>query len=686
MTNRPMPPRGSNRPDPRRSHMGSRTIGTPPPRSALSSLLMWTVVGAAMLFAVAAGFLIGLAPTSLVRDEIVREVKAKTGRDLVVAGSTSLSLFPSLAVTLSDVAVSPPPGMVGEPTARIGRIDASIPFSALFTSRVDVTRLALHDPVIELRVDRDGRRSWEAKEDGSPRPAGTGAAAQSAPRAGNASGDVFRDIGIGDVRITNGIVRYLDERTGTRDEVRALDLTVTGGARNAPVEITGSADWRAERLEFSARLQPGLDGHTNATLALEGRRVSLGYQGRLALAGAPELDGTVTASAPSLRELMAWLGAGAPPSSDAGAFAFKGSVRTSGSTLTLSEADLTLGGTRATGSAVVDTGGVRPRVKADLQLSALDLGGDTGPQTPASAGSPQTGGTSAQQAQAGWSEETIDFGVLGLADIEAKLAIGRLGFGGLKLGQTTATVVLKDRVLKFGLDDTRLYEGRGRGVVSVDASGSNAAIGADLAFEGISILPMLTDTAEFDWLAGRTDLQVKLAGRGTSERAIAESLGGTASVKVVDGAIVGVNIPQIIRSVAKGRFSDLGQTGTEKTDFSEMTASFRVTDGVAETQDLRMLSPLMRMTAAGTIDVGRRQLDATLKPRLVGSLSGQGGAADLAGLEVPIRLSGPWSEPELNADIDSVLKDPDKAVETLKELGKQLDDSGLGDVLRKLFK
>jgi AsmA protein len=99
-----------------------------------------------------------------------------------------------------------------------------------------------------------------------------------------------------------------------------------------------------------------------------------------------------------------------------------------------------------------------------------------------------------------------------------------------------------------------------------------------------------------------------------------------------------------------------------------------------------MLSPLMRMNATGTIDVGRRQLDATLKPRLVGSLSGQGGAADLTGLELPIRLSGPWSEPQLSADIDAVLKDPDKAVETLKELGKQLDDSGLGDVLRKLFK
>jgi AsmA protein len=93
----------------------------------------------------------------------------------------------------------------------------------------------------------------------------------------------------------------------------------------------------------------------------------------------------------------------------------------------------------------------------------------------------------------------------------------------------------------------------------------------------------------------------------------------------------------------------------------------------------------MRMTATGTVDIGQHRLDATLKPRLVGSLSGQGGIRDLSGLELPVRLSGPWSDPQLSADIDSVLKDPDKAVEAIKQIGKQLEDSGFGETLRKLL-
>jgi AsmA protein len=279
----------------------------------------------------------------------------------------------------------------------------------------------------------------------------------------------------------------------------------------------------------------------------------------------------------------------------------------------------------------------------------------------------------------------IDLGSFGLADVDAKLAIGRLAYGGLKLSETAATVSLKDRVLKLNVDRAQLYEGRGHGTVSIDAAASTPAVAINLVFEEIAILPMLTDTSGFDWLSGRTNLQLTAAGQGASERAIVESLSGGAQVTIADGAIVGVNIPQIIRGLSQGRLSDFDQVATEKTDFSEMTATFRIANGVAETQDLTMLSPLMRLTATGTVDIGQRQIDATLRPRLVGSLAGQGGVRGLTGIEVPVRLSGPWEEPQLSADIDAVLKDPDKTVEAIKQIGKQLDESGVGEVLRKLF-
>ncbi|HXF54320.1 MAG TPA: AsmA family protein [Hyphomicrobiaceae bacterium] len=699
MMKRPFPSAASSRRDEMRSQgrdgarvpgrwSAGRHIGSPPRRSRLGSTLLFGGLALAALAAITVGFLLGMVPATLVRDELVRDVKVQTGRDLVVAGQTSVSFFPSLAVTMSDVSLSPPPGMAGEPTVRIRRVDATVPLSALFTSRVNVTSLLLTDPVFDLRVDRQGRRSWEHTDQWGAPPSISGSSPpghQRAPRSRS-----IEDTDIEEIRIVNGAVRYSDERTGMRHEATGLDLTISGGSKGNPIKAEGNLVWRAERLGFSARLGTSPSGQQNrpvdAAIAVRSPHLTVDYRGMAALGDSPHLDGTLTIGAPSLKGLADWLGAG-PPARDFGAVAFKSRIRGSTASLALMGAELTLAGSSATGTINVDTSGTRPHVRADLKVSALDLDAYSQPAAaaPGSAGRPPTAAGAAPPSAQGWSEDTIDLGPFGIADIDAKLALGRLTYGGMHVGQTSATVTLKNRVLRVSLDDARLYEGRGRGVISIDGTGGEPAVSVDLVFDQVSMLPMLTDAAGFDWLAGSTNLQLRLAGRGASERAIVESLSGSAAVRVVDGAIVGINIPQVVRSLRQGRFSDFTQVGTEKTDFTEMTANFRIEGGVAETENLSMLSPLMRLTATGTVDLGRRQLDATLRPRLVGSLSGQGGAQDLAGLELPIRLSGPWSEPQLSADIDAVLKDPDKAVEAIKEIGKQLDGSGLGEVLRKLL-
>src|SRR5438128_9646727 len=69
----------------------------------------YTALGLGCLLLGAVTFLIVAAPVELVRDRLIQEVKSRTGRDLVVAGSTSLVFFPRLAISLADVAFSAPP-------------------------------------------------------------------------------------------------------------------------------------------------------------------------------------------------------------------------------------------------------------------------------------------------------------------------------------------------------------------------------------------------------------------------------------------------------------------------------------------------------------------------------------------------------------------------------------------------
>src|SRR5204863_9644787 len=122
-------------------------------------------------------FLIVAAPVDLVRDRLVQQVKSRTGRDLVVSGSTSLVLFPRPALSLADVAVSAPPDMGGAPTLAVQALKAEVGLLSLLTGQASVRRVVLTRPAVELRVDAQGRRSWDlalADTAGESRTAGQG--------------------------------------------------------------------------------------------------------------------------------------------------------------------------------------------------------------------------------------------------------------------------------------------------------------------------------------------------------------------------------------------------------------------------------------------------------------------------------------------------------------------------------
>src|SRR5262245_30055722 len=144
-----------------------------PPRSRWKAALFWTATGLAGALTAAATFLVISAPVDLVRQRISDHVKARTGRDLTIAGSTSFSLLPTFSVHIGAVTLSPPPEMSGGPVLHIDSIEARVPFLPLLMRDVQLERLVLRRPEFELRVDAQGRRSWDFKRpEGAPKDAG----------------------------------------------------------------------------------------------------------------------------------------------------------------------------------------------------------------------------------------------------------------------------------------------------------------------------------------------------------------------------------------------------------------------------------------------------------------------------------------------------------------------------------
>jgi AsmA protein len=71
------------------------------------------------------GYLLLNPPSDLIRQKIAEQVRAKTGRELVMAGPASFTFYPAIGVSLHDVALSGPPGMDGN-LVHMQSLDVSI--------------------------------------------------------------------------------------------------------------------------------------------------------------------------------------------------------------------------------------------------------------------------------------------------------------------------------------------------------------------------------------------------------------------------------------------------------------------------------------------------------------------------------------------------------------------------------
>ncbi|MEO6742967.1 MAG: AsmA family protein [Caldimonas sp.] len=205
---------------------------------------------------------------------------------------------------------------------------------------------------------------------------------------------------------------------------------------------------------------------------------------------------------------------------------------------------------------------------------------------------------------------------------------------------------------------------------SFEASGSAAAAGQRVALKldasGVDVHALLKDVADKDLLEGTGQVSADVASTGTSIGALRSALSGTAALRLRDGAIKGVNLARTLRQ-AKAALS-MKQDAvsrantTEKTDFSSLTASARIAGGVASSDDLDMKSPFLRLGGAGRFDIGRGRIDYVAKATVIGSPAGQGSPEleALKGVTVPVALSGPFES------IDWTIRWSDVAVDVLK--------------------
>jgi AsmA protein len=229
------------------------------------------------------------------------------------------------------------------------------------------------------------------------------------------------------------------------------------------------------------------------------------------------------------------------------------------------------------------------------------------------------------------------------------------------------------------------YQGKLASAITINAAPATPTFAVRHRFNGISAGPLLKDLADSDILEGKGDVAADVTSQGNTVSALKKALNGSASLKLADGALKGIDIAGSIRN-AKAKLGALRGEQTQaadknqKTDFSELTATFKIANGIARNNDLSMKSPLLRVGGEGELNIGEDSLNYLVKASIVGTAKGQGGREvdELKGLTVPVRVSGPLTAPSYKLDFGAMASDTAK-----QEIKSRIQERLLGGAAAK---
>jgi AsmA protein len=572
----------------------------------------------AIIMILALALIVGI-PSGFLTSRIEDQVERATGYQVSIAGTTKISLWPTLNITLSNITLVDPKNRDGARRVTLGSVQADMTLSSIWSGHPHVTELILTNPILHVPLLRERTRL------ASPAPAPTTAV--------NDTDAVTIDR----VKIAGGAFVAANARDGVERRIDNIDADAVIDA-DRKVTMTGTARAGDAPAKFTIKANAPTPKAERQTVPVE-----------------------LTIDAPGL--LSAPLSA-------------KTDVRLNGTVVMFNGVTGTISDGAFNGWASVDITS-KPLVKVDLDFQRLDV------TAPAKA-PPQAG---AQPGSQPWSDTPINLSGLNYVDAQLRVSAAQLNIGDARFAQAGIDATLAGGVIKAAVANLATYGGQASGEAIVDVSSGNPSYAMHCDIVGVRALQLLQGLMDFDKIDGKMQAKLALRSAGASQQAIMSNLSGTAFLTVQDGAIRGLNVAQMIRSLTANTLSGWQDANEQSTDLSQLSASFRVDRGQATTTDLNLIGPLVKMTGAGTVDLGTKMLTFRVEPKLVMTTEGQGRTSDPVGLGIPVVLEGPWAQPRIYPEMSGILDNPDAAYAKLKEMGKGLfgaNGGGLGGLLGNL--
>lgn len=653
------------------------------------------------------------------RDTIADSVKDATGRELVIEGDLSLSLFPWLAIEVGHTELGNAEGFGDAPFLSFDEASLSVRLLPLILSRkTAVGTASIEGLAVNLAVAANGRTNW----------GDFAASDEPVETTEEEAGKI--DIEVGRIVVRDANVSYRDAQAGNAYVISNFDLESDGIEAGEPFNLETEFDFTAEPGDLGGHV--ALHGTITmsegaAQLSVAGLNVAGELRGVTAqpaqfnfdsramtidtvaetidagemdlsvlgvgmsanvepfsYAGNPTIRSKLNIAEFSLKELMRSLDIEAPLTADPRAMsrvALSANAAIDAKRMALDGLTLTLDDSTMTGSLslpLTETGAIR----FDLNVDAINLDGYMAP--------PDANAAAKSDDEADDFEIPVDM----IRELRANgsFKISRALLSGLEFTDLQVGLNASGGKLRLNPLGAKLYDGTYSGDVRIDASGDVPSLAVNEKISGVNVNALVKSMYGVDKVTGTVAGSFALSGSGKNLSAIRQDLDGNMSVELKDGAWEGTDIWHQLRSArALYRREPAPEPKLPaRTEFTSVTATGRVTDGIFENDDLMVRLPFLQLTGKGFVDLPAGHVDYGVqarvldKPELMTGVT-EAELADFTKTVVPVRISGPLSSPTIRPDIEAVFRQQvEGAIEGRKEeLKNKLFDRLLGGEEKK---
>jgi AsmA protein len=640
-------------------------------------LFVYTLLVAIVFVVVTVGVFVSIFDANEYKQELSDLVAEQTGRNLEFFGDVSLTVYPALGMKLGALSLSNAPGFGAEPMVKVNKASVSVDVASLFAFKPEIDQFVLDGLEINLQKDKNGVTNWAdlIASSESPEPESAAIAdIEVVPTKETASDSEPLDIqgAFGGLQIKNANLLWKDAQAGGEYRVQRMNIITGRITPDKPFSISVSAGVSsANELDATIDLKTSIQfliktgqlNMANLSLAVDASGPLLPTESLLLTI---DSDGLTFDTVNSVLKLTD-LNIGTEARGDIFPLGkIKASIGGQSVLLNLPENALTIDGLKLAVDDALFEGNLKlidftqPALQFALTSNNLDVDALLGTPPPSKAEEPDV---VEEPIETGSDEDVqieLPMELLRSIFIDGSLKINTLKLQNLNIAKVDFGIQADNGLIDINPLAMDLYEGKFEGRIQLDVTGSAPVYTVNKNFNGVQIGPLLNDFALVDKIEGGLTASVAVETKGEWLSELKKNSQGDMQLAFEDGALKGFNLRHLIaKAKAKIQKEKAPAEQTLTTDFSALTLSGVIRNGVFSSDDLSLQAPLVRVGGKGKANLNTNVVDYLVRAKLVETVGGQDGGEidDLKGLLIPVRINGPFADPKIDVQLDEMLKD-----------------------------